>query len=133
MAPSPRFRLPFYVCLLLCAGCSPKSAPPPQTTHGQFLHIILQISPPHPRQMDPTTFTVHVTNSMGKAVMGEAVTVDLGMPAMDMGRNEVTLKPAGPGVYKGTGRFTMAGRWQATVSAGQSRNHAQRVFPVEVQ
>lgn len=38
----------------------------------------------------------------------------MNMPAM---RSETTLKPAGKGVYRGSGRLATAGRWEVTVTA----------------
>ena len=48
------------------------------------------------------------------------------MPAMKMAemRNEVTLKPSGPGMYMGSGNVMMAGKWNVTVSVKQGGKEA---------
>ena len=115
----------------LSAGCShpdnPK--PPADTAHWQ---IGFSVTPRQPRQLDPVRFQVQVTDSKAKPVSGAAVTVQLAMPAMDMGRNAMALREAGTGTYTGTGRFTMPGGWEAAVTADKGASHQSQAFPVLV-
>ena len=78
--------------------------------------VSLEIDPKPVRAMKDLTFTV--------TFVGEKpVTfpyIDLGMPGMNMGRNRVTLKPAGDLVYRGEGIIVRcpSGRrtWKATLT-----------------
>jgi hypothetical protein len=69
-------------------------------------------------------FEVMVKGADGKPVSGADVSVLFvmpAMPAMKMAemRNEVKLKPSGPGMYMGPGNVMMAGKWNVTVSVKQ--------------
>jgi hypothetical protein len=66
-------------------------------------------------------FEVMVKGADGKPVSDADVSVLFvmpAMPAMKMAemRNEVKLKPSGPGMYMGSGNVMMAGKWNVTVS-----------------
>ena len=69
-------------------------------------------------------FEVMVKGADGKPVSDTEVSVLFVMPAMpamkmpEM-RNEVKLKPSGPGMYMGPGNVMMAGKWDVTVSVKQ--------------
>ena len=69
-------------------------------------------------------FEVMVKGADGKPLSDADVSVLFvmpAMPAMKMAemRNEVKLKPSGPGMYVGPGKVMMAGRWNVTVSVKQ--------------
>jgi YtkA-like protein len=69
-------------------------------------------------------FEVMVKGADGKPVSDADVSVLFvmpAMPAMKMAemRNEVKLKPSGPGMYTGPGSVMMAGTWNVTVSVKQ--------------
>ena len=69
-------------------------------------------------------FEVMVKGADGKPVSDADVSVLFvmpAMPAMKMAemRNEVKLKPSGPGMYMGSGNVMMAGKWNVTVSVKQ--------------
>ncbi len=115
----------------LDAGCSRHHNPtqPANTAHWR---IGLAVTPKQPRQLDPALFQVQVTDSRNKPVHGAAVTAELVMPAMNMGQNVTALHEAPPGTYSGTGRFTMPGNWEATVSADKGAAHQFQTFPVSV-
>ena len=118
------------VCL--GAGCSRHDTPkrPVGTAHWQ---IGFSAAPKQPRQLDPAQLRVQVTHSRNKPVSGAAVTAGLVMPAMDMGRNVVTLhETTALGTYTGTGRFTMPGDWEAAVTADKGASHQSQTFPVSV-
>lgn len=117
--------------LCLGAGCSPRPVPLPPADTAQW-HLALTVAPDKPRQLDPAQFQVRLTDSKNKPVAGATVTAGLAMPAMDMGRNEVTLREASPGTYTGIGRFTMPGAWEAAVSADKGAAHRSQTFPVSV-
>ena len=96
------------------------------------LRIVLATQPAAPRQLDPTRLTVTLRDKSGKPVDGATVNVVLTMPDMDMGKNAVALAPGDPGVYVGTGRFTMPGKWSVNVAASTDALHAAQDFPVTV-
>jgi hypothetical protein len=65
-------------------------------------------------------FEVMVKGADGKPVSDADVSVLFvmpAMPAMKMAemRNDVKLKPSGPGMYMGSGNVMMAGKWNVTV------------------
>jgi hypothetical protein len=61
--------------------------------------VSLEISPKPVKAMQDLTFTV----SYAGEKPGADPYIDLGMPGMNMGRNRVTLKPAGESVFQGKG------------------------------
>jgi hypothetical protein len=79
--------------------------------------VSLEISPRPVKAMQELTFTV----SFAGKQPGAAPYIDLGMPGMNMGRNRVTLKPAGESGFEGKGVIVRcpSGRrtWKATVTA----------------
>ena len=124
------------LCLVIaCAGCTDRTVPAvPAVPAADTAHwrIALTADPAAPRQLDPTRFTVQVTDS-GKPVSSAGVEVQLSMPTMDMGRNEVTAQPQSAGTYIANGRFTMPGDWQVTVIADHGKLHQTQSFPIQVQ
>lgn len=87
----------------------------------------LVIRPPE-RWVQATALPFEVAWSRdGRPVTGASVVFDLSMPAMAMPPNRfAALQVAGrPGVYRGTGVFTMAGRWQIMAIAREGSASAQ--------
>lgn len=122
---------PILAAAALLGGCTGQSAPKPPADTAHW-RIAFSVTPRQPRQLDPAQFQVQVTDKNKKPVSGAAVTARLVMPAMDMGRNAVTLHETTPGTYTGTGRFTMPGNWEATVSADKGAAHRSQTFPLSV-
>jgi len=65
---------------------------------GNFT-VTLEITPRPVKAMQDLIFKV----SIAGARPAKHPHIDLGMPAMKMGPNQVSLKPTGPGTYEGTG------------------------------
>jgi hypothetical protein len=63
------------------------------------LSVSLEISPRPVKAMQDLVFRVTLKGT----VPASHPHIDLGMPAMKMGPNQVVLKPIGPGTYEGTG------------------------------
>jgi hypothetical protein len=63
------------------------------------LTVSLDITPRPVKAMQDLVFKVSISG----ASPAKMPHIDLGMPAMKMGPNQVELKPAGPGTYEGTG------------------------------
>jgi len=123
--------------LLLCAGCAPHPAaappaPPATVTHGPKMDLALDALPRPALSLDPAPLTVRVTDAAGRPVTGAAVSLRLDMPDMPMGENVANAHEARRGVYRATGRFTMAGKWRVTATAARGAARASRAFPVEV-
>lgn len=129
-------KTPFAVlAALLCAGCAPKQSPPPApppsvTAAPASKQITLDWTPKQPQSLDPTQFTVRVFDAQGQPQAADKADLSLEMHTMDMGKNDVSLKPTGPGVYTGTGRFTMAGGWWATVTVHTGGTVKTTVVPI---
>jgi hypothetical protein len=63
------------------------------------LTVSLEITPRPVKAMQDLVFKVSIEG----ASPAKPPHIDLGMPAMKMGPNQVALKPMGPGTYKGSG------------------------------
>ena len=63
------------------------------------LTVSLEITPRPVKAMQDLVFNVSIEG----ASPAKPPHIDLGMPAMKMGPNQVALKPMGPGTYEGTG------------------------------
>jgi len=63
------------------------------------LTVSLEIAPRPVKAMQDLVFNV----SIAGASPAKPPHIDLGMPTMKMGPNQVALKPMGPGTYEGTG------------------------------
>ena len=63
------------------------------------LTVSLEITPRPVKAMQDLVFKVSIEG----APQTQQPHLDLGMPAMKMGPNQVALKPTGPGTYEGTG------------------------------
>jgi len=87
----------------------------PCTKSLQDVIVTLDIKPKPVKAMSDLGFTVTLS---GKQPASSPV-IDLDMPGMKMGRNQVTLKAMGEGTYEGTGIIVRcpSGRrvWRATV------------------
>ncbi len=123
-------------CVVLTAlffsGCAPR--PVSTAAHADpNLQITLTTQPPSPRQMDPTRFTVTLRDAHSLLVRRAKAQLSLQMTTMDMGQDIVALSPQSPGVYTGTGRFTMSGAWRAAVTARQGKELTVQSFPITVQ
>jgi nitrogen fixation protein FixH len=116
--------------VLASAGCASHDAPPAAST--AHWRIALTSAPASPRQLDPAQLNVQIAGSSGRPVSGASVNVQLAMPAMDMGQNQVTAQAGAAGVYTATGRFTMPGDWQVTVQADKGALHQSQSFPITV-
>ena len=104
------------VTTVAIAQSKPKASTPAKST----LDIML-MQPSQPKAGD-NPFEVMVKGADGKPVSDADVSLTLVMPAtktMAEMRSEVKLKPAGGGVYKGSGQVMMAGMWNVTVSVKQ--------------
>lgn len=128
--------------LILSIACqkqeSPKPSTPPATAAPQVASaspwkMDLNTDPTKPEFNKDTKFRLKLTDPDGKPVSGADVTASLVMPLMDMGKNEFRLADIGNGLYEGTGKFTMAGPWNVTVSAKAAGKNAQQTFPVRVE
>ncbi|MEO7717572.1 MAG: FixH family protein [Capsulimonas sp.] len=124
--------------MLILAGChqttppAPSSPPPVALPAAGGVQIQLKVSPEPPRQLDTATFTVIAGNERGEPLRDATVNVDLTMPSMEMPKNEIVCRQTKPGEYSGTGRFTMAGDWQARVTAQGGKQSGVRSFPITV-
>jgi nitrogen fixation protein FixH len=98
---------------------------PIQSTAGapaapvERVDVTLRIQPDPPK-VGQNQLDVTVKDAAGKPIDDAHVSVQFYMPAMPTMnmpamRNDVTLSPAGGGVYRGSGEIMMAGRWDATV------------------
>lgn len=100
-------------------------APPPPGAGAvpqpvQEVKIDFSTAPSPPRKGE-NQFQVRLTDPQGKPVSGAEVTVVFYMPAMPaMGMSAMTarseLRPAGPGIYTGSGALESGGTWQVTVT-----------------
>ena len=99
-----------------------EGASPPERSRAEASRyaIALRTDPDPPRNGD-NTFVVTVKDPDGAPVSDATVAVRLymaPMPSMNMPamKSDVALLHVAGGEYRGQGRFTMAGRWDATVT-----------------
>jgi hypothetical protein len=78
-------------------NCDVHRGPCSQKLQGN--EILLDISPKPVKAMADLKFTVTLTGKQGASIPF----IDLGMPGMKMGPNQVFLKSEGKGVYSGNG------------------------------
>jgi hypothetical protein len=130
------------VALLFTVACSKANAPENAKAAGQAttasqpnsttpLKIDLKVDPAEPAPNKPAKFNVTITDQDGKPVTGADVNIALTMKTMDMGEEKVKLADKGNGDYQGAGKVTMAGDWNAAVSAKKSGQTAVQSFPVK--
>jgi nitrogen fixation protein FixH len=121
-----------FLDVLIQAGCAPPPAATVRDASNPRLRLALTTTPDKPMALDPTQFTVRVTDAAGRPVRGATVTVGLAMPTMPMGDNAVALHETHSGVYAGSGRFTMAGAWRVTAAAASGQERAVQSFSTGV-
>ena len=92
----------------------------------------LEITPRPIESMKPLAISVTLTRD-GKPVEGAELTLDLGMPAMYMGKNSPTMTETSPGRFEGKGLVTrcMSGdkHWQAEITVKEGGVSRKIVFP----
>ncbi len=134
-----RLIFPFVAVSLVLTGCTNRVQTDqlpiagPSTSAIVNAHATLTV-PSHVKHLTNVPFTLSLSDSQtGKPISDARVTVGLTMPSMDMPLNIVRLNLSRPGVYTGTGIFTMPGSWQATaVYLDSSGNEGSKPFPVQV-
>ena len=94
--------------------------------------VALALQPWQPANGKPETFRFTVTGADGKPAAGLSANVALVMPLMDMGKNEFPAKEIAPGVYEGTGTFSMADEWEVFLTLKSADKQAKHVFNVRV-
>ena len=110
------------LCVMTVSSAAAAQAKPEPTAAKAGLDIMLM--QPKDVKAGDNQFEVMVKGTDGKPISDADVSVLFvmpAMPAMKMAemRNEVKLKPSGPGMYMGPGNVTMAGKWNATLSVKQ--------------
>ena len=119
----PGFLLIFMLFLFSCssgtketADCDPHDGPCEKQA-GEY-GITLDISPKPVLHMKELTFTVSFSDD-SPPIASDLLVLDLSMPGMDMGKNQVTLERNAARRYSGTGIIVKcpSGRtlWRATV------------------
>ena len=128
---------------LTAAGCVGRAGAPRADRSAGSRPLVLKdgngsgpsttlILPGEPRSLDMVPFEVRLAAADLKPRERVAVRIELAMPDMPMPQNVVRLKEAAPGVYRGRGQFTMAGRWKATVVESGNQAASSSTFPITV-
>ncbi|WP_423408543.1 FixH family protein [Heyndrickxia sp. MSNUG] len=76
-------------------------------------------------------FEIKVTED-GKAVSGLDVSAELAMGSMDHGTVNVDLKEVSEGIYSGSARFSMAGKWEAAFTLEKDGAKQDKVVDLNV-
>ncbi|MBA3886284.1 MAG: FixH family protein [Acidobacteria bacterium] len=108
-------------------GWGAEAAEAPSAVAAEALTIAFRTVPDPPRSGE-ATFEVDLTDPAGQPITDAQVRVMLYMPAMPSMNmpamsSEATLVHTGGGTYRGTGRISMSGRWDVTVTV--TRNGAR--------
>jgi hypothetical protein len=131
------------VTLLLsaCTQQKPAETKPPQKSaiiaervEGTSPYkVALSTDPEQPVSQKPARFILTVSDAPGKPAAGLAVKVALVMPIMDMGKNEFVAKEVAPGVYEGSGTFSMDDEWEVFVTLQKGKEKpAKHIFNIRV-
>jgi hypothetical protein len=95
--------------------------------------VALSTDPEQPVANKRVRFILTVSDAAGKPAAGLAVKVALVMPIMDMGKNEFVAKEVAPGVYEGSGTFSMDDEWEVFVTLQKGKEKpAKHVFNIRV-
>ncbi len=126
--------LPALVFLSLVA-CNIEAEPVDTGTAEQAgkLEVSMDAEPNPPKtgEMAELTFTVLKDGEPAEALEAEPrLTVD--MPKMPMGLPEVPLEAAGPGQWRASVRFPMAGGWAATLALPSDGGEEEVTFEFDV-
>ena len=103
-------------------GFEPPAGTPPAATGGTEPGLNLTFrSDPDPPRIGDAVLEVSVKDSSGAPITDAEVSVTFfmaAMPTMNMPamKNGASLQHVGAGVYRGTGQWLMAGRWDVTVA-----------------
>jgi nitrogen fixation protein FixH len=91
------------------------------------------MEPAQPVSQKPVIFRFTVTDAAGKPAAGLNANVALVMPIMDMGKNEFAAKETAPGVYEGSGAFSMDDEWEIFLTLQHGKDKpAKHVINVRV-
>ena len=110
--------------LVVTALSVPAASPAVAQTKAKAKGFDIMLMQPKDVKTGANEFEVMVKDADGKPISDADVSVLFvmpAMPAMKMAemRNDVKLKPSGPGLYMGSGSVMMAGKWNVTVSVKQ--------------
>ena len=95
--------------------------------------VALAMDPAQPANQKPVTFRFTVMDAAGKPAAGLNANVALVMPLMDMGKNEFAAKEIAPGVYEGSGTFSMDDEWEVFLTLQHGKDKpAKHVLNVRV-
>lgn len=95
--------------------------------------VALAMDPAQPVSQKPVTFRFTVTDAAGKPAAARSANVALVMPLMDMGKNEFAAKETAPGVYEGSGAFSMGDEWEIFLTLRRGKEKpAKHAFNVRV-
>ena len=98
------------------ADCDPHTGPCTKEV-GEY-GITMDINPKPVQHMKELTFDIQLSDD-SPTFSSDSLLLDLSMPGMDMGKNQVTLEKTGDNSYKGTGIIVKcpSGRtlWRATL------------------
>jgi hypothetical protein len=122
--------LPLLVLLILSAACNRK--PVSESLKPMPWNVSVLTDPSPPVEGKATTFHVSLKDQAGQPLTTARVRVELVMPSMDMGKNEIPLDDQGNGSYIGTGSFTMAGPWNVILHAEKNKQQGDQKFEVVV-
>src|SRR5262249_16893865 len=112
------------------------SEPQPATSATASQLAITFTSIPNPPRVGENQFEVAVKDASGTPVSDGGVSIQFfmaAMPTMNMPamRNVVNLRPAGGGLYRGTGQVLTGGRWETTITVNRNGQRiGSRQLPV---
>lgn len=115
--------------------CSIDAGPCVVKAAGGKIEATFTINPKPVTAMRELSFSLRLTDN-GKPISSAAVTIELSMPGMYMGKNRITMAGRGNGLYEGTGTFVRCpsgGKlWQAVVNiqTGNASSTATYLFEV---
>jgi len=124
------FSVTLFLFLLSCSsGTEPPADCDPHTgsctKQAGAYTVTLDINPKPVQHMKELTFDVSIAGESA-ALLPDTIPLDLSMPGMDMGKNQVPLRKKGDSRYSGTGIIVKcpSGRvlWRATLLISETLN-----------
>ena len=95
--------------------------------------MTIEMQPPRPRKNAPFSLLVRVLDAAGNPVANATVHASVTMSNSDRGRQELDFSNAGGGLYRLETKVSVAGAWEAWLTARRGNDRVQQFTPFWVE
>ncbi|GHO86655.1 FixH family protein [Dictyobacter formicarum] len=89
---------------------------PVQVSQAGPYEVTLQVDPNPPPTDQPAHLSFQIVKkATGQLVSNASVTLSNSMTTMDMGTEEIAVRPQSPGIYQAQAHFSMSGSWEIRI------------------